>query len=113
MTTTEQHRVPTFVKRLAVVAVAAIVAVVGIAVWWHGHLVERREASCREQVQEREDDRAVWLYLVHENPDSPRLPAFLAFFNERLPELTCLPGEAIPVPASTTAITVTTESTQP
>jgi len=49
----------------------------------------------------RDDDRAVWLYLVARDPerqDDPDVVAFVDFLNSRLPELECNGKESIPVP---------------
>jgi hypothetical protein len=42
---------------------------------------------CRAAAEARDDNRAMWLYLIDQNPDSPELPAFVVELDRRLPRL--------------------------
>jgi hypothetical protein len=56
--------------------------------------------DCERTVTVRNDNRAMWLYLVDTNTssDQARVDAFVAELNERLPVLTCVDNDAVPKP---------------
>lgn len=58
-------------------------------------------AVCERTVKSRDDNRAVWEYLVKTSaePTSQKTLDFVEFLNDRLPKLECVRG--IPVPAGT------------
>lgn len=58
---------------------------------------DRAEQSCERSASVREDNRAMWLYLVNENPDNPDVPEFLAELDKRLPSLKCVDNIPVPV----------------
>lgn len=75
----------------------AILAVGAVAIRWRQIQDAEQADRCERSVAARDDNRAVWLYLIERNPDSPELPTFVAFLDERLPALTC-DGSHNPVP---------------
>jgi uncharacterized protein (DUF1697 family) len=62
--------------------------------------VARLAESCRRSVDVREDNRAMWLYLLDEFADAPIAADARRELDERLPSLQCV--DSTPVPATTT-----------
>lgn len=92
--------IPRFVFVALVVAVASLLLVAVGA--WEMHHISDREArhDCERAVGFRDDNRAMWVYLVDTNggtADPDRLHAFVAELNKRLPELRCEGGKPVPV----------------
>lgn len=103
-------------KFVPIVSVAAVVSLVLVAVLaWQVTRVddaaaerEQRAAAAEEQrdceraVSNRDDGRAMWLYLIGEaKPDQTpeeqeRFDAFVAELNKRLPPLKCVDGNPVP-----------------
>lgn len=67
-------------------AVALVLAVVAVTVI----VALTRAGGCRETVAVRDDQRAMWLYLLEQNPDNPRAASFRAELDLRLPKLECV-----------------------
>lgn len=57
---------------------------------------DSNRAACQRSVQGRDDNRAMWLFLLNRFPTGPQVPAFRAELNKRLPSLACV--DNIPVP---------------
>jgi hypothetical protein len=60
-------------------------------------LVITRYQTCQDAVDTRQGQRAMWLYIIDLNPDDERVAAFSEALDERIPELTCKGGKAVPV----------------
>lgn len=94
-----ERRIPRWVK-----AAAGLMLVGGSAVAYTAYQVgeireEERERDCRRAVAARDDNRAVWLYLVAREPeraDDDDVVTFVAFLDERLPPLACVDGTPTP-----------------
>lgn len=93
------RRVPHFVKMVAAVVVLGLLLVVAFSVRLSRQQHDINRAACERAVATREDNRAMWLYLVDKNPDptSDDVTEFVAYLDQRLPSLECV-GE-LPVPA--------------
>lgn len=91
----DQPRIPRYVR----LAAAVLAAVVGLTVMvWV--VLDMRGAACERAVTNREDGRAVWLYLVARDPDrrdDPDVIEFVRFLNDRLPPLICINRKPTPV----------------
>lgn len=96
MTTDVQIR--SWRRRLVAVAVAAFIAVVGIAISWRVDVNNRRSDSCQSQVHEQDNDRAMWLYLLEQNPTNPKAPEFRVALDSIIPPLKCVRGSGVPIP---------------
>lgn len=94
-------RVPRFVKAIIFTIVVGIGAV-SYAGWKTADVRhEQDRKACDRAVANRDDGRAVWLYLVARNPerrDDPDVIDFITFLNDRLPPLVCVDG--IPTPTT-------------
>lgn len=91
--------------RFALAVVAAVVGVgggVSLAAWKVADVREEQDRkACERSVANRDDGRAVWLYLVARDPerrDDPDVVEFVRFLNDRLPPLTC--DGSTPVPTT-------------
>jgi hypothetical protein len=91
---------PRFVAVAAGAGVTGLVLSLGIA--WQVDRWSEAEAKrdCQRSVNYRDDNRAMWLYLVDANTgtDQARVDAFVSELNARLPVLVCVNGDAIPKP---------------
>jgi hypothetical protein len=83
----ESRKVPRFVWAGAALMSVLILILVFAGAW----LARVNDASerdlCRAVVNARDDNRAMWLYLIEQNPDSPELPEFVIELDRRLPPL--------------------------
>jgi hypothetical protein len=90
------HHPRALVLFAAVLASLLIVLVVAGA--WLAHVNATKERNnCLRTVAVREDNRAMWAYLIEENPDDPDVPAFVRELNRRLPELRCVDNHPVPL----------------
>ena len=96
-----RHRTLVFV---AVIALSLSI-VIGAGLWLAAAQDNRRQDLCAAAVQGREDNRTMWLYLLHSTAGEQHTPAeekqiqdFTNALNNKLPELTCQDGSAVPVP---------------
>lgn len=97
------HRPPLFLLLLGIITVVSLGLGVANAVTQQ-HATDRRLADqeaanhqrCLFGVEGRNDNRAVWLYLISLTPPSPKVSAFAAFIDERLPELKCVNDILVP-----------------
>ena len=100
-----EPRIPRFVKVVAAIILGGLGAVSFTA--WQVHEIRREEEQrdCRRAVAGRDDNRAMWLYIIGvqdpERRDDPDFIAFVRFLNEQLPPLTCVGGDPIPIPGTT------------
>lgn len=86
---------PRWVKWLVVVIPFAL-AGTGYAV--HLFRMEQQE-ECQRQVSVRDDNRAMWLYLIEQTPgaaDDPEIVAAVEYLDTRLPALHCVSRNAVP-----------------
>lgn len=101
----ENPQIGTLKRRLVATVLGAITVVSGIAIAWRMDADNRRADVCASQVQERVNDRAIWLYLIGQRPTDAKAIEFRVALDDILPELTCVRGSSVPVPV--------TESTPP
>lgn len=80
---------PRWVKALVAVMVAGLVTITAATVIWVSWRHNEEALDCGRSVKARDDNRAMWLYLVDQNPTNPNVPAFVAELNQRLPPLHC------------------------
>ena len=80
--------------RLGVVVVA-VLALFGMGAF--GLAREHRQAerdACERSVEARDDNRAMWLFLIDrlapEKADDPEVVSFVKYLNERLPRVICV-----------------------
>ena len=92
--------IPRFVKVIAAVALVLAVVVTVAAFEISDALQNRRDDDCERSVTYRDDNRAMWLYLLSSqdvDPKDPKVVAFETELNKRLPPLTCVDGVLTPV----------------
>lgn len=84
----------------------AIAGLLGIgALFWalERSQTNQEEQRCDRAVAGREDNRAMWLYLIErltpDRADDPDVVAFIDELNKRLPQLYC--DENVPTPITT------------
>lgn len=86
-----------------VIAVAVTSLLLTLLVAWRVDLLGDREEQrdCARAVAVRDDNRAMWLYLLDEAQpaDDKRARDFRAELNDRLPALKCADGDPVPVAA--------------
>lgn len=71
-----------------------------MALWWAARTEERRQIVCESTIEERNDDREMWLWLADyfDTPENTEGVAELRNeLNDRLPRLQCVAGSAVPV----------------
>ncbi len=91
-------RPPRYVAAVVVVALVSLLITVVVA--WRVDLrgAEEERRDCARSVAAREDNRAMWLYLLDEQPaDDKRARDFRVELNKRLPALTCVDGDPVAV----------------
>lgn len=80
----DRYRVP-----IAVAAVAVSLLISALAWWlWYQNALD----SCREEVDQRRDDRAMWEFALAQSTDSDNSverQAFVVELDTRLPRLEC------------------------
>ncbi len=92
------NRPPRYVA--AVLAVAVTSLLVALLVAWRVDLLgdEEERRDCARSVAARDDNRAMWLYLLDEQPAADaRARDFRRELNRRLPALRCAGGDPIPI----------------
>lgn len=106
MNTPPPRRPPAFL--MIALAVAVVSLIIGVAnAFGQQRLTDQRfqdqeqanRATCERSVAGRDDNRAMWIYLIKEFADSPRAPAFRAELDRRLPQLECKGSVPTPVTA--------------
>lgn len=77
---------------LAIILMVVIGSIsVGIITWQVVNVKnEARDRSCERTAQARTDNRAMWLYLLEDAPDTQRTRDFVVQLNKRLPPLKCV-----------------------
>lgn len=91
-------RAPRPVARLVLFLAGLLLIVLALGFWWANWQDTRREETCRRGVAIRDDNRAMWLYVIELNPDSPQRPQFVAELDRRLPRLECsVDGDLVPL----------------
>lgn len=94
-----ESRFPRYARAWAIVVVVLVVGVVVAAFYIQATLRDRAQESCERTVQAREDNRTMWIYLLagkDVDHDDPKVVAFTAELNKRLPPLECV--DRVPVP---------------
>jgi hypothetical protein len=88
---------PKFILVAVVAALASVLLSTFVAyqVQRAGAAEERRD--CERSVDYRNDNRAMWLYLVETSTaDQERIDTFVVALNEKLPPLECRDGNLVP-----------------
>jgi hypothetical protein len=99
---------PPFVKVAAGVIMCGVAGVTVTAVMTSNarHELQRKlqHEACESTVDNRDDSRAMWLFLIAANEpdraDDPDVVAFVEYLNRRLPPLECVGVSLIPVEVS-------------
>jgi len=83
-----------------VIATALLSLVIAVAVAWQVARQSNEEemSDCARSVAVREDNRAMWTYLLSDaSADLDRVARVRAELERRLPELECVDGNPVPV----------------
>ena len=97
---THGQKIPTFARVIIVGGLILLVLMVLGAFKIQDVLRDRAQASCERTVQAREDNRTMWLYLLagkDVDPKDPKVVAFTAELDKRLPPLHCVDRQPVPV----------------
>ena len=93
---------PRWVIVALVVALLSLAGTVGLVVYVQRMDDAETQQDCERSVSYREDNRAMWLYLLgtaSKNPsdeERARRVAFVRELNERIPPLMCVDGNLVP-----------------
>lgn len=80
---------PRFALAIVLMVVVGSISV-GIITWQVVSVKnEARDRSCQRTAEARTDNRAMWLYLLEDAPDTQRTRDFVKELNKRLPPLKC------------------------
>lgn len=93
---------PAFAKVVGLIVIACTLTVVGIALAWRNIRNDEDHRVCMRSVLAREDNRAMWDYLITNiaDPANPKVGKFRSELDERLPHLHCdLNNHPIPLEA--------------
>lgn len=89
--------IPKFVVVVLAVAIAGLVAAGAVFIYVADYQRDEKAATCHRSVDGRDDNRAMWLYLVNKNPSVSRdeLVVFVWALNFLLPPQKCV--DSVPV----------------
>lgn len=102
--TEHENEIRTWRRRLVAVALGGLTVVTGIGIAWRVDTDNRRANACQGQVRDQERARAMWLYLLEQNPSNPKAPEFRIALDQIIPPLKCVRGSSVAVPDTTTTI---------
>lgn len=85
-------------RMLVAVLLVAVVTVLLVAFWWRSYAAEQDRKSCERSVAVREDNRAMWEWLISKsNQSNPLVIEGRDQLDRRLPHLRC-DSDLHPVP---------------
>lgn len=91
-------RFPRLAQSFAVLIACCLLIVLLVALWWARWQDSQREEACQRTVAIRDDNRAMWLWLIDRIPDpGPLVAEARVEIDVRLPPLSCVDGRPKPL----------------